>query len=48
MKAIDKYTKKPFRSSKEFELYRDLEYFLRTGKHRRPAEIRWKKPMIAA
>lgn len=39
---IDPYTNKPFKSLKEFELYRDLEYFIQTGKHRRPELIRWK------
>lgn len=48
MNAIDKYTKKPIQSLREFDLYRDLEYFIRTGKHRRPAEIRWKRNRIAA
>jgi hypothetical protein len=46
MKAIDRFTRQPIRSPIEFELYRDLDYFIRTGKHRRPAVLRWKKLMI--
>jgi hypothetical protein len=45
---IDPNTQQPFKSRKEFELWRDLEHFMNTGRHRRPAKIRWIRKTQAA